>query len=73
MTEQIAEFDTPFEAARVQLGLSPTDYAKALGMNRQYVFDLRSGRRPLSVGAALKLEKLTKRSGYVELAVERFR
>jgi transcriptional regulator with XRE-family HTH domain len=47
------------EAIRIELGLAPQEFVKALGVSKGYAGDLRSGRRKVSLRVARKLEALT--------------
>jgi transcriptional regulator with XRE-family HTH domain len=50
--------DKPVEALRVQLGLKPEEFARALKVSSGYAGDLRSNRRTPSLRVAAELDRL---------------
>jgi len=52
------------------LGITPTELARKIGVSDSYVFDLKSGRRKLTIQVASKLEAYTKRKGIVAAVVK---
>jgi plasmid maintenance system antidote protein VapI len=52
------------------LDITPTELARRIGVSDSYVFDLKSGRRKLTLRVASKLETLTKRKGIVAAVVK---
>ena len=52
------------------LGITPTELARKIGVSDSYVFDLKSGRRKLTIQVASKLEAYTQRDGIVASVVK---
>lgn len=57
------------EAIRKELGLSPSDFARKLGVSPGHAADLRSTRRRPTLKIARKLEEMTGRTGLVDALV----
>ena len=53
--------------------MSPGEFARALGVNRQYLSGVRSGKRPLSLALAVRIEWLTTHGGLIEAAARQHR
>lgn len=54
-----------------EIGSSPTEIGRRLGVSDGHIHDLKSGRRKLSIKLAAKLEQVTKRKGVVAAVVAR--
>lgn len=48
------------EAVRLKLGLTPTEFARELGVSKGYAGDLRSGRRDPSPKVAIRIYRAAK-------------